>query len=364
MPFSPDYLRCAACDSLVAASMPEEDVARITDDGRDLYGERYWFDHQSRDFGYPDIEQRARADLPERCTHWLRALLRFKPPPARVLEIGAAHGGFVALLRQAGYEATGLELSPAIVDLARRTFDVPMRQGPIEGQDLAPGSFHVVAMFDVLEHLQDPTATLRRCLELLTADGVLLVQTPRVRSSATFDDLVRSNDTFLAHFKPREHLFLFTEEGVRKLLRRAGAPHVAFLPAIFAHYDMFFVAGREPLQERSEEDGAAALQSPSQRMALALLDLHRLQEETARHLATASRDAQERLRLIETMDAQLRRSEADRAERLRVIEALDARLKSLEGRHAVSAKHGRAPTTMARWLRALARRAGPRGSRP
>jgi 2-polyprenyl-3-methyl-5-hydroxy-6-metoxy-1,4-benzoquinol methylase len=344
--------------------MPEEDVARIEDDRRDLYGERYWFDHQSLDFGYPDIQQRARADLPERCTHWLRALLRFKLPPARVLEMGSAHGGFVALLRQAGFVATGLELSPAIVALARRTFDVPMLQGPIEAQSLAPASFDVIALFDVLEHLQDPPATLRRCLELLAPDGILLVQTPRVRPEKTFADLVGSDDAFLAHFKPREHLFLFTEDGARELVRRVGAGHVAFLPAIFAHYDMFFVAGREPLSERREEESAAALQSPSQRIALALVDLHRRHEETSRYLASASRDAEERLRLIETLDAQLRRSEADRAERLRVIEALAARLHSAEGPPPPSKENARPAATISRWLRALVRRAGLRASRP
>jgi 2-polyprenyl-3-methyl-5-hydroxy-6-metoxy-1,4-benzoquinol methylase len=336
IPFSPDYRRCPGCGGLVVAVMPEGAIARVEDDARDLYGEDYWFGHQSKDFGYPDIQQRARADLPERCTHWLRALLRFKLPPARALEIGAAHGGFVALMRQAGFEASGLELSPAIVAFARRTFGVPMAEGIVEEQSIAPRSLDVVAMFDVLEHLQDPIATIRHCLELLAPDGLLLVQTPRVSRERSFEDLVRTQDTFLAHFKPDEHLFLFSEDGARELMRRSGVGEIRFLPAIFAHYDMFFVASRAPLRERSDDEIAAALQSPPARMALALVDLHRQYEDAARYLASASRDAAERLTLIEQMDA-----------RLRVIDR-DARLRQGPGPVA----------TMRRWIRALAGRGG------
>jgi 2-polyprenyl-3-methyl-5-hydroxy-6-metoxy-1,4-benzoquinol methylase len=329
-PYSPDYRRCEACGTLSTAAMPSGDIARVRDDGHDLYGHDYWFGHQSQDFGYPDIDQRARADLPERCMHWLRALLRYKLPPATVLEVGAAHGGFVALLRQAGFDATGLELSPAIVERARRTFGVPMLQGVVEDQTIPPGSLDVVALFDVLEHLQDPPATLRHCLELLKPDGFLLIQTPKVPPGARYEDLVARQDPFLAHFKKEEHLFLFTEEGVRELFRRVGATEIAFLPAIFAHYDMFFAASRRPLVAHGDDEIAAALRSPGQRLALALVDLH----------------------------AQLQQSEADRAARLRVIQDLDSRVRTLEA-GVTTAGPGH---THGRWIRALARLVGIRDS--
>ena len=134
-------------------------------------------------------------------------------------------------------------------------------------------------------------------------------------------------------------------------MTRGGASEIQFLPAIFAHYDMFFVASRVPLRERSDDEIAAALQSPPARIALALVDLHRQYEDATRYLGSASRDAAERLTLIEQMDARLRESEADRAARLRVIEDLDARLR----------QGGPGPAaTMRRWIRALAGR-GERG---
>ena len=68
-------------------------------------------------------------------SHWLRTLMQFVLPPARVLEVGCGHGGFVAMMRQAGYDAMGLELSPSIVKFARDTFDIPViRDHSLGGQ--------------------------------------------------------------------------------------------------------------------------------------------------------------------------------------------------------------------------------------
>src|SRR5581483_2548786 len=128
--FGEGYLRCDACQTLVAAVFPERDPTHVTDDAADLYGRDYWFDHQRRDLNCPDIISRARTDLSERCIHWLRSILQYKLPPAKVLEIGCAHGGFVAMLHQAGFDASGLELSPEIVRLAKHTFDIPVLSGP------------------------------------------------------------------------------------------------------------------------------------------------------------------------------------------------------------------------------------------
>src|SRR4051812_45456696 len=151
-PFSADYGRCAACETLVCTAVPAPADPRVRDEASDFYGWEYFHSDQVRR-GVPPIETRARTDLYDRCVYWLDALTRYRLPPARVLELGCAHGGFVALLRQAGYDAVGLDLSPSIVDLARRTFDVPMLVGPVEDQSLEAG---VVGVVGVMGGVEDP----------------------------------------------------------------------------------------------------------------------------------------------------------------------------------------------------------------
>jgi len=83
--------------------MPDAAALRVVDDENDFYGRRYYGELLTDVYQYPSLEDRARADLLERCMFWLDALLRIKLPPARVLELGCAHGGFVAMMRWAGF---------------------------------------------------------------------------------------------------------------------------------------------------------------------------------------------------------------------------------------------------------------------
>jgi 2-polyprenyl-3-methyl-5-hydroxy-6-metoxy-1,4-benzoquinol methylase len=273
--FSPDYLECRACGTLVSRVGLTMDEVAVTDDDCDFYGKTYWLGHQTDQLGLPDISQRARADLPERCMHWLRTMLRYKPPPARVLEVGCSHGGFVALLRSLGYDATGLELSPWVVEFARRTFDVPMLLGPVEDQDLPDRSFDAIVLNDVVEHLLEPMATLQRCSSLLKDDGVLVIQMPSYPEGQTYDDLLTRQHRFLLVMdgQSRQHLHLFSRRAAERLFDRLGFPEREFLAPLF-DYDMYLVASRQPLMPNGVEQLATPLAtSPSGRMTLAWVDL-------------------------------------------------------------------------------------------
>ena len=159
--FSDNYLKCSICGgTLVTRESQPETISTVVDDSKDFYGQSYWFEHQEDKLGQPNILARSRSDLSERIIYWLRVLLKYKLPPAHVLELGSAHGGFVAAMSWAGFEATGLELSPSVVDLARERFGVTMLSGPIEHQSLEQHSLDAIVMMDVLEHLPKPFETI------------------------------------------------------------------------------------------------------------------------------------------------------------------------------------------------------------
>jgi SAM-dependent methyltransferase len=273
-PFGEGYHRCAACQTLLSDATDAGFNPRVMDESSDLYGREYWFGHQTQDLNCPDIVTRSRSDLAERAIHWLRSLLRFRLPPARVLELGCAHGGFVAMLRQAGFDALGLELSPCIVEFARQTFGIEVLTGPIEDQAIAPRSLDVIVMMDVMEHLADPLRTLGRCLELIEDDGLLLIQTPSYPEGKSLEELRSIGHKFPQMLDPREHLYLFSPASVRELFHRLGADHIVFIPAIFDFYDMSFVVSRKPLAEIPMAAREAALMTTNPgRMLQALIDL-------------------------------------------------------------------------------------------
>ena len=272
--YSADYHVCHACGTLVSRAPLPPEAFTVQNDSGELYSKDYWHERQTEHHGLPDITRRARLDLPERCTHWLRHLLARRLPPARVLELGCAHGGYVALLDWAGFTATGTEMSPWVVEFSRQTFGIDALAGPIETQPLAAGSFDVIVLNDVLEHLPTPAATLAHCARLLAPDGFFVIQTPEYKEHLTHADLVANQDIFLRHMDGNndEHLYLYSRRSATEFFTRLGFPALEFANPVYS-YDMFFTAARAPLALHAEEKISAALAAqPTGRLVHALLD--------------------------------------------------------------------------------------------
>lgn len=299
-PYGGGYLRCAECETLVDATPAKE--AALSD----FYGRAYWFEHQQTELGLPDLVQRARSDLTERNLHWLKTVLKLRLPPADLLEIGSSHGGFTALLRWAGFNATGLEVDAWVVDFARQTFDVPVLQGALESQSLPDGSLDGVILMDVLEHLPDPAGTLARALELLRPQGFILLQTPFYPAGVTFDELTATHHPFLKMLLPREHIYLFSQAAARRLFERLGAAHLRFEDALFKQHDMFLAASRQELAQIAPQEAEKALAKAEQRLVLALLDLEGQYRDLQQHLEEVEIDRTARLDLINRQEAEIK----------------------------------------------------------
>jgi len=299
--FSTEYVRCASCGTLISCFGLTDDQLRVSDDESAFYGKKYWLEHQSHDLGFPDIYQRARRDLCDRNLHWLATLLKYKSPPARTLELGCSHGSFVALLKHVGFDAMGIEMSPWVVEFARKTFNIPMLVGPIEKLELDAGAFDVIALMDVLEHLADPIGTMRHALTLLKPDGLLLIQTPQAKNDMVYSQLIEANAPFLEQLKSDEHLFLFTESSAVALFDRLGAKFIHFERPIFHHYDMFFIVSRQPIAQNKCRDTKEHLETPTGRFVQALLDQDARIKRLEEHIELIDKDREARLGQINSL---------------------------------------------------------------
>jgi 2-polyprenyl-3-methyl-5-hydroxy-6-metoxy-1,4-benzoquinol methylase len=306
--FSVDYKHCRVCETLVFSNPVDVNITKITDDKNNFYGREYWFSHQEDELDQPDIITRTRTDLSERCLHWLRTVLRYKLMPGQIIELGSAHGGFVAMLRQAGYDAMGLELSPSIVEYSRQTFNIPVLLGPIEDQPVEPGSLDAILLMDVLEHLQNPIQTMKHCLELLKPDGILIIQTPKYPEGIHYATLEERNSLFLKQLKPIDHLYLFSETAVKILFKQIGAEFNAFESAVFPQYDMFLVVSRTPLKTNQTAEIEKALQNTDHGfMIQALLDLDEKYKHVLAKYQLIEADHAARLELINHLDEIIRK---------------------------------------------------------
>jgi SAM-dependent methyltransferase len=138
------------------------------------------------------------------------------PPGARVLEVGAGDGAFVARLAAAGFEARGIEPSAAGRARAAR-IGARVEGGSAEDAEVAAASEDAVVLWHTLEHLEDPAASLRRAGGWLRPGGRLIVAVPDLASLQARI----GGDRWFHQDVPR-HRTHFTAPGLRRLLERCG----------------------------------------------------------------------------------------------------------------------------------------------
>ncbi len=165
---------------------------------------------------------------------------RLLPDGGRVLDVGCASGGLLALLRPRAGHLAGLELSVSAARAAAQVAD-HVAQGALEDPDLPfePDSFDLVVLADVLEHLADPAAGLARATGWCRPGGAVLVSVPNVAHWQARLTLLRGrwpqtdSGTFDA-----SHLRWFTRAALADLLAGAGLRAVelhAIVPALGNH---------------------------------------------------------------------------------------------------------------------------------
>jgi len=99
----------------------------------------------------------------------------------RLLDFGCGTGGYVAKMTVAGWKAAGIDVSHRAV-LAGREAGLTILEGTLPGVALPDESFDVVTMWQALEHVPSPRATLAAAWRLLAPGGRLVVALPRLDS--------------------------------------------------------------------------------------------------------------------------------------------------------------------------------------
>jgi SAM-dependent methyltransferase len=204
-------VRCRGCGLTFVS--PRISSARLGE----VYGESYWSSPAPKDRGYADY----RGDR----ANWLRTYrLRARvldgrlAPGARVLDVGCAAGYFGEVMKERGHDVWGVEPSEAIVDEARARLGADrVHLGSLGDVPWGEASFDLITLWDVVEHLPDPVASLREARGLLRPGGLLLIETQNVESR-----FARLLGRRWQHFKQAEHLWHFSPATIRRLLEASG----------------------------------------------------------------------------------------------------------------------------------------------
>jgi SAM-dependent methyltransferase len=100
--------------------------------------------------------------------------------PARVIELGCGSGAVVRALMRRGYAVTGVDTARVLVDKAFER--CPQADLYVGRAEELPGShagaYDAAGLFDVLEHLREPTRLLESAARLVRPSGLVVVTVP------------------------------------------------------------------------------------------------------------------------------------------------------------------------------------------
>ena len=141
-----------------------------------------------------------------------------EPPRGRLLDIGFGDGRFLDGAADAGWSCVGIEISHAAAKGV--TGRHPVAVASLDAIVDTP-TLDAVTFWDVLEHLAEPAAAVRKAARRLRAGGLLAASMPSLSSVTArvegpgwrYYDL----DTYghLVHMSPRHLRLLFEAEGLR-----------------------------------------------------------------------------------------------------------------------------------------------------
>lgn len=136
--------------------------------------------------------------------------------PGRVFDIGTAGGSFLAAARARGWQVDGCEPNKWLADWGKGHYGIDIRPGPLTDHDLPAGHYDVVTLWDVVEHLPQPSAILAKARELVKPGGYLIL---------TFPDFGSPSARYLGRYWPflsSVHLYYFSKRTMARMLRENG----------------------------------------------------------------------------------------------------------------------------------------------
>ena len=181
-----------------------------------LYGETYFRNDQSSVVGYSDYIS-DEVNIRRTARRRIKALSRYIPS-GKLLDVGCAMGFFLDEAKTLGWQVSGIDVSGFGVNYARSHFGLDVFHGELTELAVAEASFDLITMWDVIEHVSDPSAYIRQAAKLLRKGGCLSLSTPDVESLPA----KIYGKRWVGYKLSTEHVSYFSFRTLKRLLEEEG----------------------------------------------------------------------------------------------------------------------------------------------
>lgn len=185
--------------------------------------------------------------------YWILNALRHEKQPVKILDVGTAGGYLGKLWRRSGHYVAGIEYDAAIAEKAREYYDAfevaDIESYPFSGRR----EFDYIVFADVLEHLRDPAAVLRRCIPALKESGKIIISVPNIANWIIRLGLLFGKFDYMDRgILDRTHLRFFTLRSLKELMSEVSCEVLDAIPTpLPVQLVLPFTAGKcfSPLHE-------------------------------------------------------------------------------------------------------------------
>ncbi|MFL2707198.1 MAG: class I SAM-dependent methyltransferase [Gammaproteobacteria bacterium] len=141
----------------------------------------------------------------------------------KLLDIGCGSGTFLRSCRDNGFSGEGIEPSKWLSSYSSTTHGLKVHQGILaENIKNLDDNYDLVSMWDVIEHLSNPSEELKIIRTILNDEGFLILNIPDIDSSIA--KLMGRKWPFYLSV----HLLYFSKKTIQKLLKQCGFEIVSY----------------------------------------------------------------------------------------------------------------------------------------
>jgi len=163
--------------------------------------------------------------------YWILNALRDEERPVKILDVGTASGYLGKNWRRSGHYVAGIEYDQATAEKAREYYDV-FQVADVESFAFPyRREFDYIVFADVLEHLRDPAAVLRRCIPALKETGKIIISVPNIANWVIRLGLLFGKFDYMDRgILDRTHLRFFTMRSLNQLMSEVSCEVLDAIP--------------------------------------------------------------------------------------------------------------------------------------
>ena len=217
-------LECKDCGLLYTTPRPNKDEI-----GKYYKSDEYYSHQENKEGFIPKVYEKVKSiNLKNKYT-----IATEKTRKGKILDIGCGVGDFLHTMEQHGWKGTGVEPSEEAKAIAKKRIKAQLLSSE-EQENLTEGSFDVITMWHVLEHVDALRWQIQQLYRLCKPGGRIIIALPNYKSY----DGQYYKAAWAAYDVPR-HLNHFNEETIIKIFEKSHLKHIKTKKL---HWDAYYIS--------------------------------------------------------------------------------------------------------------------------